>query len=177
MMEEIWLPIPGFSLYQVSSMGRLKTFNWKGSGREAILRPAKSRDGYYKTVLKSDDGKNHSWGVHRWVAMAFIGEIPEGYEVNHINGDKSDNRADNLEYVTRSGNIIHAYRLALIKPKVGELNGMAKLTNDQVREIRDYVSKCSKRYYGRKELAQKYGVSECTIKEVVSRRRNKFYNV
>jgi len=58
---------------------------------------------------------------------------------------------------------------------------MAKLNENQVREIRKYVIDCGvgkgKRIrYGRKALAEKYGVSECTIKEVVNRRRNKFYN-
>lgn len=176
-MNEVWKTIPNFSKYEASTLGNLKTFNWKGSGQTRIIKPALSKDGYLKTMLKSDSGKYHSWVVHKWVALTFLGERMEGYEVNHINGIKSDNRIENLEYCTRQGNMIHAYRVCN-KPRMkGEINGMAKLSNNQVREIREYVANCQKRYYGRKELALKYGVSECTIKEIVTRRKNKFSDV
>ena len=127
-------------------------------------------------MLQGDDGKYHSLCVHTFVALAFHGDKPEGLQVNHIDGVKTNNSPDNLEYVTLSENLLHAYRLGLIKPKVGSSNGNAKLTEQDVKEIREHA-KNNGRYYGRKMLAEKYGVSECTIKEVVTRRKNKFYNV
>lgn len=53
--------------------------------------------------------------VHRTVYELFIGAIPSGYEINHINGDKSDNRVENLELLTRSQNLTHAYKIGLSK--------------------------------------------------------------
>lgn len=176
-MKEEWRRIPNFSNYEVSSEGRLKTFNWKGSGLERIIKPSKTKDGYLKTMLKADSGKYHSWVVHKWVAMAFIGDRPDKFEINHLNGIKDDNSVSNLEYCSKKDNMLHAYKVCN-KPRMkGEINGMAKLSNKDVAEIREYVSNCTKRYYGRKALAEKYGVSECTIKEIVSRRKNKFSDV
>jgi hypothetical protein len=175
-MIEKWQKLDNFSRYLFSDMGRIKALMWKGSNIEKIMTPALS-GGYYKTMLVRDDGKYVTRNIHKWIAECFLGPCPDGYEVNHINGIKTDNRIVNLEYTTRSGNIIHAYKLNLLSRKVGEKNGMAKLTNEQVAEIREYVANCGKRYYGRKELAKKYGVSECTIKEVVMHRKNRFYNV
>jgi len=172
---EQWKPIPNFSNYEASTKGRLRSKNYKLTGEARVLKPALS-GGYLKTMIKDDEGKYRSYNVHKFVAMAFIGLNTEGKEVNHIDGNKLNNCPENLEYVTRSENLKHAYELGLITPKVGSSNGNAKLTEKQVREIRNHAAN-SGRYYGRKELAEKYGVSECTIKEVVSRRRNKFYNV
>ena len=73
--------------------------------------------------------------IHRIVATCFIGSIPVGYEVNHINGIKTDNRACNLEIVTKSENAKHAYRTGLAKPPSGERNGGAKLSNDACLEL------------------------------------------
>lgn len=73
--------------------------------------------------------------IHRIVAACFIGSIPVGYEVNHINGIKTDNRASNLEIVTKSENTKHAYRTGLAKPPSGEKNGGAKLSNDACLEL------------------------------------------
>lgn len=174
--NEQWAVIPNFSSYMASDMGRLKTFNWKGSGKEAIIKPALT-GGYLKTMLKNDQGQYKSWNVHKWIAFTFLGPRPDGYEINHIDGVKTNNVVANLEYVTKSGNLLHAYRLNLMQRKVGEKNGNAKLSNQQVREIRAFVANSGKKFYGRKALAEKYGVSECTIKEVVTRRKNKFYNV
>lgn len=171
---EVWKKIKGFSRYEASSIGRLRSNNYKNSKTTKILKPALSVDGYLKTMLQNDLYEYKSMTVHYFVTLAFYGEKPNGIEVNHKNGIKTDNSISNLEYCTRSENINHGYRTGLIKPRAGSLNGMAKLNEEQVREIRKHASE-NGRYYGRKMLAEKYGVSECTIKEVVIRRKNKFY--
>lgn len=154
----------------------MRSTNYKRTGKTKVLKPALSPDGYYKTMLKRDDGKYCSLTVHKFVALAFHGSKPKGKEINHKDGDKTNNAPDNLEYVTRSENILHAYRNGLATPMKGSKNGMAKLTEQDVMEIRQHAAN-SGRYYGRKMLAEKYGVSECTIKEVVTRRKNKFSHV
>ena len=173
---EIWKSIPNFSRYEASNKGNLRSLNYKNSKKTKILKPALSPDGYLKTMLQGDNKKYSSWTVHKFVLLAFLGERDVNLEINHIDGNKINNELSNLEYVTRSENIKHAYDNNLISPKVGSKNGKSKLKESEVIEIREHARN-SGRYYGRKELAVKYGVSECTIKEVVTRRKNKFYNV
>lgn len=173
---EIWKPIPSFSRYEASSFGNLRSINYKRTGKVKVLKPALTKCGYLKTMLLGDDNKYYSLCVHTFVCLAFYGKKSIGIEINHIDCNKTNNNIDNLEYCTRSQNIKHAFANNLMSPKVGSLNGMAKLNEQQVYEIREHA-KNKGRYYGRKELALKYNVSECTIKEVISRRRNKFYNV
>lgn len=167
---EVWNKIPNFSRYEASSLGRLRSINYKNTGKKVVLKPSICEDGYLKTMLLSDNGKYKSWRVHKFVALAFLGLIPKGLEINHIDGNKQNNRPSNLEYCTRSYNCKHSFDLGLQKPKKGELNGMAKLTEKDVLDIREHA-KNSGRFYGRKELAEKYGVSEGHIKDIISKRR------
>ena len=183
-MEEIWKPIKRFNgQYLVSNTGKIKsveavivrTNGWKYTRKEKVLTPTVNPSGYFSGAV-SLMGKLISYLTHRIVAEEFLPNPENKPEVNHKDGKKTNNIVENLEWVTHSGNIQHAFDNGLIRPKVGSLNGMAKLTEEQVREIRSHAASCPGRYYGRKELAEKYGVSECTIKEVVTRRKNKFYN-
>ena len=138
----------------------------KGSVR--VLKPALAKDGYMQTMIKDDEGKYKSWKVHKWIAMTFLGhEQGNGLEVNHKNGIKTDNRAENLELVTRSQNIIHAVETGLLPVKRGEECNFSKLTRGQVIEIRR-IAKERGKYYNRKQ----FGVTANCIKDVVIRRRN-----
>ena len=168
---EIWKSIPNFSRYEASTLGRLRSLNYKNSGKTKVLRPADGGDGYLKTMLQNDSGKYRSWGVHKFVAFTFLGDRPEGMEINHIDGVKTNNAPSNLEYCSKSENLKHAYRKNLLIAKKGSLNGKAKLTEKEVAEIRAHAKKHAPRY-GRKELAIKYGVSDGQIKDIVTRRRN-----
>jgi hypothetical protein len=109
---ELWRPIRGYSGYEVSSLGNVRsidrcvprgdqTLRLKGRQLKLIL----STNGRYKVHLPS--GKQTQ--VHRLVAMAFCHGYAEGLEVNHKNGDPLDNRVENLEWVTPSYNIKHSY--------------------------------------------------------------------
>lgn len=69
--------------------------------------------------------------VHRLLVTHYKSEIPKGMAVNHIDGNKLNNDLDNLEIVTYSQNMLHAYANNLVTPPTGEINGMAKLTNDE----------------------------------------------
>lgn len=167
-MIEKWRKIPNFSRYEASTLGRLRSTNYKNSGKTKVLKPALN-DGYFKTMLKHDTGKYKTWRVHKWVALTFLQPIDGKTEVNHINGIKTDNRPINLEYCTHSENITHAYKLGLQKPLTGENNPCSKITKDDVREIR-LVASTGGRYYGRKLLAEKYNISEAHVKDIVNNR-------
>lgn len=71
----------------------------------------------YLQVLLYEEGKPHPKKVHRLVAEAFIPNLDNKPQVNHINGDKTDNRVKNLEWCTNSENQLHAYKNGLEKPR------------------------------------------------------------
>lgn len=105
---EVWKQI-GKTDYEASSTGKVRFSITK---RE--LSQCNSATGYMQTRF-TRDGKAKSCLVHRVVAEAFLGPCPEGKEVNHKDGDRKNNKIDNLEYLTRSENMLHAVKLGLTK--------------------------------------------------------------
>ena len=102
---EKYIILQGFyDCYAVSNYGNIKNLR---NGN--ILNPSINKNNGYKSVLLSRDGKKMSIRVHRLVAMYHIENKFNKPDVNHINGDKSDNRADSLEWCTKSENMTHAY--------------------------------------------------------------------
>lgn len=107
-IQETWKPVQEYEgLYEVSDLGRVRALNYKHTREVKILKIYKDRYGYLQVVL-CKNGMRKQYTVHRLVALAFV----EGYDlfrnqVNHLNEDKSDNRAINLEWVTASENINH----------------------------------------------------------------------
>ena len=167
MKEEIWKAIPGFNRYEASSLGNIRTLNWKNSGRTVVLKPAKCRKGYLCTVMLDDEGNSKNIKVHRMVAFAFHGAQPPCVTVNHINHVKTDNRPENLEYMSALENSKEAQASGLQIVLRGERNGFSKLTEKQVLEIR---SKYIPFVYTRQQLADEYGVKIGTIKNILLRR-------
>ena len=119
------------------------------------------RCGYRELIL---NGKNHR--VHRLVAEAFIPN-PNGFrEVNHIDGNKQNNSVKNLEWVTHSENMIHAYQTGLEQPRCGEQHHAHKLTEDAVKYIKQLYVKRDKEF-GAVALAKKFNVDRTTIHDIV----------
>lgn len=108
------------------------------------------------------------WGkayVHRIVCEAWHGPPPTSkHQVNHKDGDKTNNHPDNLEWVTHRENLQHAFEIGLI-PR-GERHGQAKLTRKDVREVRRLAGQG----WPQKRLAERFGVSTGCISAVVRRR-------
>ena len=135
MTEEVWRDVKGYEgLYQVSNMGRVKSLERKDRfGRvikERILEPAVTHNGYLRVGLHVD-GKRKMLRVHRLVCEAFHENPDNKSEVNHVNENKTDNRACNLEWSTRTENCNHGSRnervaKALSKP-IGQFSLDGKL--------------------------------------------------
>lgn len=160
-----WKDIPGLEgFYQVSNTGLIKsldrivdrsnnrgTFQWRYRGK--VIKPRLSAWGYFQVTLYG--GVKIQPYVHILVASAFIGVIPDGYDVNHKDGNKQNNNHLNLEIVTKSDNNKHAYTSGLKIPHYG-IN-RSKLNIEAVLFIRN-----NKNITG-VELAKKYGVSPAAI--------------
>lgn len=114
-MEE-WKDIDGYGgMYQVSDAGRVRSWRaYGGKGKTErsyayrILKPSKTSNGYYNVILTDNNNNEKHHLIHRLVASAFIENKDNKPHVNHINGDKYDNGANNLEWITPKENNNHA---------------------------------------------------------------------
>lgn len=163
---ETWLPAPGLSgAYEVSSLGRVARVR---KGGERAVRVASVRNRYLGVNLPTPTG-TRTVKVHHLVAAAFHGERPAGLQANHKDGDRFNNRASNLEWVTRERNLEH-YLTELVARRGGScrhsgsfrennLPPGTKLNPDAVRTIR------TRRAGGEMlaTLSREYGVSYVTV--------------
>lgn len=146
-MEE-WKPIKGYEgLYEVSNLGRVKSLNYLHTGKEGILKANKDNDGYlYVNLYKNN--KMKSCTIHRLVAIAFV-ENPEGYnEVNHIDKNRENSKASNLEWCSRQYNVDYSQSKAVIG--IDKVSGLivefisAKEAARQIGIDNGNISKCCK---------------------------------
>lgn len=108
-MKEKFATIDGFPKYQISSQGRV--INSRG-----MEKVSKNNKDEYLHVDLYDRGSRTTKRIHRLVAEAFVPNPDNKPDVNHKDGNKHNNSVDNLEWVTKSENMIHAYRTGLNKP-------------------------------------------------------------
>lgn len=157
--DEVWLPILGFrGRYEVSNFGRVR-------GLTAILKPSINNCGYLNVGLCLDRIRKTK-KVHRLVAAAFLPNPENKPQVNHKDGDKSNNKASNLEWATKSENELHAYSTGLkIKLRPGDRPENIKLCPEKVLEIRSLLSNGAKGV----ELAKKYNVTPMLISLIKNR--------
>ena len=155
-MKEIWKDINGYEgLYQVSNLGRVKTLKPRYKDK-IILKPLSGR---YLGVCLYKNKKGVRRTIHRLVAETFIG-VKRGMVINHKDGNKKNNKLENLEVITQKENVKHAIRTGL--GSIGERNGKAKFTNKEVAKLRNiYVPRDSKN--GCRALAKEYNVTNQTM--------------
>jgi len=174
---EEWRPVVGYEgFYEVSDWGRVRSL-------PRILASQFNGEQYGRVRLFDDKGGKRR-SIHSLVAEAFIGPRPSSlHEINHKNGKPADNRANNLEYMTKLENMRHSfYVLRTMKPPPsgerhnskthhetfprGETHGNAKLTGRDVRRIRRLYAKGG---ISQPALAREYGVSQKVIWQIVHR--------
>lgn len=129
MEQEIWKDIIGFEkLYQVSNLGRIKSLEreeicnriktiYRRYRKEIILKPFCSTNSPYPFVLLRNNNKTNNIRIHRLVAKAFIPRVENKFYINHKDGDKTNNRVENLEWCTQKENVQHSWKTGLSKFK------------------------------------------------------------
>ena len=148
---EKWKPIKGYEgLYEVSDFGRIKSTRRQGApGGEKKL--TENQDGYLRVKL-CKDGIDRRFMVHRVVYEAFVGGIPDGREINHIDENKKNNRLCNLEVVTHVENVRHGTGIERMK------NGHKKPVNQYTLDG-EFVA----RYPSIKEAGENTTANRCNI--------------
>jgi hypothetical protein len=165
---EVWKTIEGFENYEISNYGRLKVnlkFRKYRDYQSKILNPCKDKNGYFITAL-SKNGKHYPKKIHRLVAQSFLTNECNHPVVNHINGIKTDNIVENLEWCTVKHNNIHAIKLGLSGQAPGEKHHMSKLKENEVLEILQNKYNLSQR-----ELALFYNISKTQISNIVNKKK------
>lgn len=168
--NELWRYVSNTNnRYLISNKGRLLTTGYKGSKIAAIMKPAKDAKGYLRTMLLINS-KFKTIKVHRIVAQTWIDNPFNKLQVNHLDFNRENNCIENLEWVTPKENTLHSYKFGRIKKPIcinyakGSKIGTSKITEKQVIEIRN---KFKPRIYTREMLANEYGLSPATIKDII----------
>lgn len=138
--EEIWKTIPSLEgHYEASSLGRIRRIK-QGSGTHAgkiLACGSRIGQGAYPAFTSSANKVQTKRSVHRAVCEAFHGFPKDGQECNHIDGNKNNNRPENLEWCSHNENQKHAAKHGLMP--TGTRNGGSRLTAEKVRNIRSML--------------------------------------
>lgn len=169
--NEAWRDVPNTKgQYQATESGMVRSVSiGKRTGRQRgrILSPTASRKGYrcFRICVEGEAPRNVK--LHRVIMETFIGPCPAGMQVNHKDGDKTNNTVENLEYVTCKENIRHCWSTGLHGTEHcrGARNNKSKLSEGDVREIRRLSENTSQ-----KQLALMFHVTATTICSIQKRR-------
>ena len=164
--NEEWKPIEGFPRYQVSNMGRVKSFT--NPNKPKILRPHQLKSGYLMVHLAKGD----EWGsnetecvrIHKLVADAFIPNPLNRCHIRHINQDRTDNRVENLRWTTpeESANdpITKANRMAAVPQRIEKISKPVLVYDEDLNLLSAFTSTA--------ETARKLGLQQGNIVNVCS---------
>jgi hypothetical protein len=172
-MKEVWKEINGYEgIYLISNLGNVKSLerfvsNHSGFNKklkEKYRKPSISKTGYYVLDLQKES-KRKTFKLHRLIAIAFIENTFNKPCINHKNGNKLDNRIENLEWCTISENNIHAENTKL-KNDSGVNNPKSNITENDVYFIRNSKLKL-------KELSEKFNINQSGISKIKLRKTYK----
>lgn len=178
---EVWKPVVGFLGYDISNMGRIRSYRKLTHDAEGkingsivadkvqrMLNPKPARNSKRPFVTFRVNGKRINKPVHSIVALAFLGPCPIGLETCHWDDDNTNNQVSNLRYDTRTANRLDAIRNG--KTPSGENHCCATITDNEVAEIRELFAKGGITYT---EVGQKYHKTKSTTWAIVNGKSRK----
>lgn len=166
-VEELWKPLLEYKGIEVSSIGRIrKAANVRRKERILTDFP-KDRDGYCRCSVQRLDGTWTSQPVHRLVAKAFIDNPNNKTQVNHINGIRTDNRVENLEWVTPKENVIHSFKYG-VRKACKEVPKNTVLTDFQIAQIDTLRT-----LYTVKKISKLFNIEYQTLKNIIHKKKQR----
>jgi hypothetical protein len=133
---------------------------------EHLVKPNKGKKGYLLVTL-CKNGKKTTHSIHRLIAKSFIENLENKPQVNHKNGIKDDNNIKNLEWCSRSENILHAYKTGLLRSPKGVDHKLSKLNDYKVRQIRKMLNTGISQL----EIGKKFKIEQSTISRIKNNKR------
>jgi hypothetical protein len=171
-MEEIWKDIPEYGgLYQASNCGRIRSMHrsiirsngWRQTFKDRILKQGLNvKNGYLYVVLSNKEKQLKSHTVHSLVLNTFVKNTLYKKDINHKDSNKKNNKLGNLEYMTRSENMKHAYSSGgLISSNKGKLGRKSNLYKKVIQC--DLLGNIIAEYFGTSEASRNTGVCQSCI--------------
>ena len=169
--NEIWKIIEEHPNYKVSNLGRVRSLGFiMNNGHFRKGKILKLHDNTTRGYLRVN--LNGKWKrVHRLVAQAFIPNPNNKPQVNHKDGNKLNNKVENLEWCTPSENLKHSFDIGLRKKQFGLDNPNTKLTLKDVEYIRKNY-KAGSREFGGRSLSKKLNISRVTVSNIINDKCN-----
>lgn len=167
---EQWKPVVGLEgVYEVSNAGAVRRIKPAPHTRPGLVLKPSLVKGYHRFCLWNNAVARHIFG-HRLVVDAFIQPLPDGMVINHINGIKNDNRVENLEITTISGNTLHGFRTLgrppQINPQKGSKNGRAKINEADIPLIFELRASGM----SQQKIADRFGIDQTSISRILLRK-------
>lgn len=163
--KELWKPLSMYKGIQVSSIGRIKKAANKRRKERILTEFPKDRDGYCRCSVQRLDGTWTSQPVHRLVALAFIPNPLGKTHVNHIDGNRTNNTVNNLEWVTPKENVIHSYMYGSRKV-CKEIPRKTLLTDFQISQIDKLRS-----IYTVNQIAKLFNIEYQSLKNIIHKKK------
>lgn len=166
-MNNVYKKIPSYPAYSISVDGEVRRDKAAPGAKVGhILRPHLTNKGYWRVRLSlGSRGKFARPMIHQLVAETFIGPRPDGYDINHKDGSRTNNSIENLEYVTRQDNVLDGFKRGRIStpPRmVGSQHHRSILTEGAVVTIKEILSLGVPYWH----IAEQIGVSKYTIHDI-----------
>lgn len=161
MENEIWKPVLGYEgVYEISSLGRLRTISRNGKAIEPAVRAMGFYASRYVQTILTKFGKTKTVNIHSMVCEAFHGPRPAGEWARHLDGDRRNNRANNLAWGTSKENMADQY--AHGTRIMGERCPSSRLTSEGVRKIRKMLTTGM----SQTDIASASGISQATVSAI-----------
>lgn len=164
-VKELWKPLSEYKGIEVSSIGRIRKAANKSRKERILTEFPKDRDGYCRCSVQKLDGTWTSQPVHRLVAKAFLSNEDNKSSVNHIDGDRSNNKVENLEWVTPKENVYHSFKYGA-RRKCKEVPRKTILTDFQISQI-DRL----RELYTVNQIANLFNIEYQSLKNIIHKKK------